>query len=600
MFKTNQSSSGDIEPESQADSHQKQWDERLQQNHFSGLDGAVQDYPKHPEKAASIILSTAIDQPFHSKESGPEIMLVSQWLPQGISRSDIEAALSACEPSKVTWINFSELLSADIEGRYCIIVDNPNCSYLKTMNDDSFDGLKRLLQVAGVLWITGGLLSPNAGLVKGLARTIRAEFQIKTFVTLAVDKWETSDSNIIETIGKIFKESFYTASQESEHHTEHHIETELALNDGMVSIPRIFQDGNMDQCLLRETDRNSRYLQPFAQKERPLKLTIATPGFLDTLCFIDDEQATKELQDNEIEIDVKAAGLNFKDVILALGQLPGNHLGQECSGLVTKIGREVTGLQPGDRVCAVTPSAIASTGRCPAHCAVPIPDSMSYAEGASIPVIYCTAFYCLTRLANLQQGETILIHAAAGGVGQAAIMLAQVLGAKIFATVGHVDKKEFLMQTYGIPADCIFYSRDTSFAQGVLEATNGVGVDMALSSLAGEQLRATWQCMAPFGRFVEIGKRDIMTNTNLQMAPFERSVSFMAFDLSDLIQRRPKQMLQIFSEVIDLLRQNKIRPVAPIHEYAFSQAETAFRSLQSGKPMGKVVLVPKPDDSVMV
>ena len=575
---------------------EEQWDKSLRLNHFSGLDGVAQDYPKSPEKAASIIISTAVDQPADSSESSRKIILVSQWDPHGIERNDVEAALRAVGLRNVTWIDFSQLTSSELEAKYCIIIDDPSSSYLTTMTHDSFDGLKCLPHTAGVLWVTGGLLTPNAGLVKGLARTIRAEFQINTIVTLAIDDWETFNPNVIDIIGEVFKRSFCTPDQES----EHQIETELAVEDGIVRIPRLTHDVNMDQCLLRETHPKSRYLQPFAQEGRSLKLTIANPGFLDTLCFIDDEETTKELQDNEIEIDIKAAGLNFKDVILALGQLAGNHLGQECSGVITKLGRKVTGLQTGDRVCAVTPSAIANLGRCPAHCAVPIPDSMSYAEGASIPVIYCTVYYCLIRLANLQHGETILIHAAAGGVGQAAIMLAQSLGAKIFATVGHVDKKAFLMQTYGIPEDCIFYSRDTSFAQGILDATHDTGVDVALSSLAGEQLRATWQCMAPFGRFVEIGKRDIMTNMNLQMGPFERSVSFMAFDLSDLIQRRPEQMRQIFSEVMDLLRQDKIKPVAPIHEFSVSHAETAFRSLQSGKPMGKVVIVPKADDTVMV
>ena len=494
------------------------------------------------------------------------------------------------------WIDFSDLAASNIEGKYCIIIDDPVEPYLTNVTPETFDGVKCLTQTAGFLWITAGLPSPNGGIVKGLARTIRNEFQTKKFVTLAVDKWESSNSNVVETIAEIFERSICNPTQSS----ENSVETELAIEDGIVRIPRIVKDLKMDECLLRETRPWTRYLQPFAQEERPLKMTIANPGFLDTLYFEDDERATEALQDYEIEIDIKASGLNFKDVILALGQLAGDHLGQECSGVITKIGSKVSGFRPGTRVCAVASRAIATLGRCIAHCVVPIPDSMSYAEGASIPIIYCTVHYCLIRLANLQAGETILIHAAAGGVGQAAIMLAQALGAKVLATVGHVDKKAFLMSTYGIPEDCIFYSRDTSFAEDVLDATNGVGVDVALSSLAGEQLRATWQCVAPFGRYVEIGKRDIMSNMNLQMAPFERSVSFMAFDLGDLILLKPEQMQQTFFEVMNMISQDKLRPVAPIQEYPFSKAEVAFRALQSGKPMGKLVLVPTEGDTVMV
>ena len=203
-------------------------------------------------------------------------------------------------------------------------------------------------------------------------------------------------------------------------------------------------------------------------------------------------------------------------------------------------------------------------------------------------------------MARLKPDETILIHAAGGGVGQAAIMLAQASKAKVFATVGSQDKKAFLMQTYGIPEDQIFYSRDTSFVQRVLEATSNKGVDVVLNALAGEQLRATWRCMAPFGRFVEIGKRDITTNMFLEMAPFERTVTFAGVDLGDLIQHRPETLQEIFVQVMDLMRSGSVKPVSPVHDFAVSDIETAFRSLQSGRLTGKVVLTPRSGDMVMV
>lgn len=178
-------------------------------------------------------------------------------------------------------------------------------------------------------------------------------------------------------------------------------------------------------------------------------------------------------------------------------------------------------------------------------------------------------------------------------------MLAQASKAKVFATVGSQDKKAFLMQRHGIPEDQIFYSRDTSFVQGILEATNGKGVDVVLNSLAKEQLRATWKCMAPFGRFVEIGKRDITTNMYLEMAPFERTVTFAGVDLGDLIQLRPEILQDVFMEVMNLMRSGSVKPVNPVHVFAVSEIETAFRSLQSGKLIGKVVITPRPGDMVM-
>ena len=521
-------------------------------------------------------------------------LIIAQWLPDGVSRSQIEAALQNGDPAGVDWVAFNRLADIDLEGKYCVVIDNPQKHYLTRLTTSSFEGLKRLSQAAGVLWITGGLLSPNAGLVRGLARTLRAEYQADKFVTLAVEDWSMPGDDLVEIIRRVTEKSFYEVCAGAEY------DRELAVKGGAVHISRLVHDSNMNHNMTRETNAGSTYLQPFYQDGRPLRLTITNPGFLDTLSFATDERLASPLPEDSIEIEVKASGLNFKDVILALGQLPGNHLGQECSGVVTKAGSGASKLEVGDRVCTIAAGSVANVARCKADCAVKLPESVSFSDGASIPLIYCTAHYCLARVARLTPGETILIHAAAGGVGQSAIMLAQASKAKVFATVGSKEKKTFLMQTYGIDEDRIFYSRDTSFVQGILEATDGKGVDVVLNSLAGEQLRATWKCMAPFGRFVEIGKRDITTNMYLEMAPFESTVTFAAVDLGDLIELRPATFQEVFVEVMDLMRSGSIKPVSPVHDFAVSDIETAFRSLQSGKLVGKVVITPRSGDMVMV
>ena len=458
--------------------------------------------------------------------------------------------------------------------------------------------MKVLTQAAGVLWITGSLLSPDAGLVRGLARTLRAEFQIDKFVTLAIDDWNMPGDDLIEVLRRVVEQSFYPEWDAAEYDREY--DRELAVRDGILQIPRLVHSNVMTDHLIRETVAESKYLQPLYQEGRFLRLTITNPGSLDTLSFVDDERLASPLPEDEIEIEIKASGLNFKDVILALGQLPGHHLGQECSGIVTKAGGSVSKLEVGDRVCAIATGSIANVVRCKADCAVKLPHSISFPHGASIPLIYCTAHYCLAHVARLKPGETILIHAAAGGVGQSAVMLAQASKAKVLATVGSQEKKTFLMQTYNIPEDHIFYSRDTSFVQGVLKATNNNGVDVVLNSLAGEQLRATWKCMKPFGRFIEIGKRDITTKMYLEMAPFERTVTFAGVDLGDLIQLRPETLQTVFLEVMEMIAAGSVKPVSPIHDFAASDIEQAFRSLQSGKLTGKVVITPRSGDMVMV
>jgi NADPH:quinone reductase-like Zn-dependent oxidoreductase len=265
---------------------------------------------------------------------------------------------------------------------------------------------------------------------------------------------------------------------------------------------------------------------------------------------------------------------------------------------VTRVGNKVEDIVVGDRVTAMSEGAYATFTRNKATSAHRIPKNMSFEDAATIPVVYCTALYSLVDLARLQQEDSVLIHAAAGGVGQAAIMLANMIGAETFATVGSVEKKKFIMDQYGVPEDHIFYSRNTSFAGDIKRATSGRGVDVVLNSLAGDSLRETWDCLAHFGRFVEIGKRDITSNTRLEMARFEHNASFASVDLTVVAAERPRLMKRLLTDVFALFESQSIKTISPITVFPISEVESAFRNLQSGKVHGKVVIVPGEDDQV--
>lgn len=229
-----------------------------------------------------------------------------------------------------------------------------------------------------------------------------------------------------------------------------------------------------------------------------------------------------------------------------------------------------------------------------------IPDDMTFEEAASIPTIYCTSYRALYDCARLRRGESILIHAAAGGVGQSAIILAKHLGAEIFATVGSDEKKQLIMSQYDIPEDHIFDSRNLSFASGIKRMTQGRGVDVILNSLAGEALRETWHCLAMFGRFVEIGKKDIVGNTGLDMAPFMNDLTFASVNLVGIYRHNVPLAARLLSNVMDLVHQGVIHPITPITVYPYSQIESAFKLMQLGKHTGKIVLKPSDDDLVPV
>lgn len=200
----------------------------------------------------------------------------------------------------------------------------------------------------------------------------------------------------------------------------------------------------------------------------------------------------------------------------------------------------------------------------------------------------------------MRAGESILVHAGAGGTGQAAIQLAQNLGATVFATVGSDVKKEFFMRVYNIPESHIFSSRTTLFAKAIKHRTGGQGVDVIFNSLAGESLRASWECIAPYGRFLDIGIRDILANDRLPMRQFLHNVSFSTINLASMMVDRPQICAAALDSVYALVAQGKLRPAHDVQVYGIAEIETAFRSMQSGKHIGKVVIELRKDDQIMV
>lgn len=271
----------------------------------------------------------------------------------------------------------------------------------------------------------------------------------------------------------------------------------------------------MIELLGMSADQSLPEMLPFNQPGRPLALAVRTPGMLDTFQFVDDNEYQQPLADKDVEISVKAVGMNFHDVMIAMGQISDTDLGVECSGVVTRTGQGVTKYKPGDKVITFRLGCYRTLLRNPEQMYQKMPEDMSFEAAATLPCVYTTVYYSIFDVARLQRGESILIHAAAGGLGQAAIILAQHIGADIYVTVSSSAKKQFLMETYGLSEDHVFNSRDLTFAKGVKRMTGGRGVDVVLNSLAGEALRQTWLSVAPFGRFIEVGKRDIGKSSGL-------------------------------------------------------------------------------------
>lgn len=211
-------------------------------------------------------------------------------------------------------------------------------------------------------------------------------------------------------------------------------------------------------------------------------MTIASPGLLNTLKFVNDADFIYPLGSDEIEIEVRASGTSFMDILIALGRVSNEILGGECAGIVRQAGREVD-FQPGDRVCAIILGTYKFYVRCNALCAIKIPDYIPLHDAVALPIVSTTAYHALYVVARMTHEDSILIHCGAGGTGQAAIHISKLIGAEIFMTMGLEEKKKLIVNLYDIPEDHIFYSRDLSFSQGVKRMTRDRGFDLILNSL---------------------------------------------------------------------------------------------------------------------
>lgn len=317
------------------------------------------------------------------------------------------------------------------------------------------------------------------------------------------------------------------------------------------------------------------------------RLESAKPGSLDALVFRAKQRQAPAA--GEVEIEVCAAALNFRDVMKALGIYPAEAadammLGDECAGRIVRVGEGVTQFKIGDEVMALAAGSFSSYVTTVAYAVLPKPAHLTMEEAATMMVAYLTASYALSHQGRMQKGERVLIHAATGGVGQAAVRLAQAKGAEIFATAGSEEKRGFLKQI-GVPH--VLDSRTVAFAEEIMRITKEEGIDLVLNSLAGEAIHQSLSILRQYGRFLEIGKRDIYGNTKVGLFAFRKNLSYHAIDLGHAID--PKNSSGIMQMLKKLFLSRKLPPL-PYRSFPLSEAGHAFRYITQARQIGKVVL----------
>jgi acyl transferase domain-containing protein/acyl carrier protein len=375
----------------------------------------------------------------------------------------------------------------------------------------------------------------------------------------------------------------------------------LDLDPGEDSVDTVFHeithsDGE-DRIAWRGQERYVARLAPIkgnansldALTSQPFELDIAERGILDNLVL---RPAVRQRPGpGEVEIRIKASGLNFRDVLNALGMYPGpaGPIGTECAGVVLSVGEGVTDFSEGDEVIALGKGAFKSHLVTSANLVFPIPAYLSLNQAASIPIAFLTAYYGLHNLAKIKPGDRVLIHAAAGGVGFAAVQLAQRAGAMVYGTAGSPAKHAFLHST-GVQH--VMSSRSLDFADEIMELTNGEGVDIVLNALADEFISRSLSVLADHGRFLEIGKRGIWDKN--QVAEFNPTLEYYAYDLTQVLLEDPLFAKSTMAELMAEFEAGQLAQL-PLHTFPITEIVESFRFMAQARHIGKIVITQEAD-----
>ncbi|KAF3480038.1 uncharacterized protein GIQ15_07014 [Arthroderma uncinatum] len=541
------------------------------------------------ERLATADLEIASEPAFDSDESSHiSHVIVAKPRRSHIPAKKVTILSEFSDESFRSHLITEELLAWGYEVSYCSLTDIPPpsqdiiafldwpTSFLEHLDTTKFEMLKIFIDNiadSGILWITqpsqSHCIDPSFAQIHGLARCIRSELGI-AFATCEADDLESLQG--CQAVAGVFQ-SFIERVNDGEIEPDF----EYVIEKGLTRVNRFFPLSSASEAAVVETTKDAR-------------LTIAQPGRLNTLYW--GGEIMNIPQGDEVQVEIHAAGLNFRDVLVAMGiiELPTPTFGYEATGIVRRVGPKAEKLGVGDRVALTGVAVFASTVTTTEKLCERLPDELDFTDGATMPLVYATAIYSLINVGRLEKGQSILIHSGCGGVGLAAIQLARMIGAEVYTTVSSEKKIEHLVREFGISKDHIFDSRSVSFEGDLLRETNGRGVDLALNSLSGELLHATWRCIAKWGTLVEIGKRDLLGAGKLNMEVFLANRSYRCVDIDQMCKERPEMIGRLLRSMMGFFRDGHIRSISIDKIFPGSKMQEAFQHMQQGSHIGKIVL----------
>ncbi|KAK8144631.1 hypothetical protein G3M48_005561 [Beauveria asiatica] len=484
-----------------------------------------------------------------------------------------------------------------LPGSTVIILDELSKPVLSTITPEQWDATKDVIvnKRSKLLWVTFGsqlsVTSPENAMVHGFFRTIRAEDPSLSLTTLDVEN--PSDPKTISSIDLVLKRL-------SEPTPKTKVDNEYVERQGMIHVNRIMVNEAVNTLKNNQLNGADLKVQSLHDLHTTARLQAERIGTLEGLHYTETSTEELPVKDGCVEVEIYAAGLNFKDVAVTMGIVPENEhlLGVEGAGVVRRAGKG-SPYVPGERVVVFEKGCFANRVQVTKERCHPLPASMSFEDAATLMGVYLTSMYCLFNLGGLQRGQSVLIHSAAGGIGISSIQLAQHQGAEIYVTVGTEEKRKFLHDSFGIPYERMFSSRNVEFASEINKATHGRGVDLILNSLTGDLLDESWRICADGGMMVEIGKKDVLDRNKLSMEPFDRNCSFRALDFSHKTIT-DGLIADLMGQIFALYKRGHIKPIHPIKVFPFEDIPAAFAYMRGGRHLGKIVISNGPNAKIEV
>ncbi|KAH8754369.1 polyketide synthase PksG, partial [Diaporthe sp. PMI_573] len=579
-----------------------EWHTVLQEVDFPGVEMAFKDYEKTVHNRGSVMVTTAPVKDaakYGEKKSSPR----EKWIILVDRKSDTQlqfaialklafGGLQGVEEPDVIHVEACDTIGNHLNENKIISLLELDQSLFGDIGESQFATVKRIsLESRLVLWITSGGITrasnPAAEVAVGFGRSICSERGGQNFVNLVLGNEPLPTG--VDYILRLLKNKFLV-------NRDIHDESEYSVRDGMIQVPRLLPHKGFNHAIAIRSKQPENVTYTLGQEglKPNINLVMEMPGLLESFYYTENALG-EDLMKGEVEVEVKAVSLNFRDVMIALGQVTGDAFGWDVAGIVSRCGPG-SQFQPGDGVMSLKAASegtgtLGTYARCLEKSTARIPKGQSFHAAATLPVAWCTVVYAFDFLARLRAGQTVLIHSGAGGVGQAAIQLAKLRGAEVFVTVGSSMKRQLLKELYGLSDDHIFSSREESFVDDILHATGGRGVDVLVNSLSGDLLQQSFGCVAPLGHFINLTESDVLANNALSMRPFDRNVTFTALNLPAVYEEDQNLTGQILRQVACLFEENPgLQASSPLSIFSPSKIEEPMRALQGGKIAGKVVL----------